>query len=117
MHIGIKFCGGCNSAYDRGAACARIKEAFAAPPSETGHEKGGERGGNGGNGRSGRIQFSGAESGQHYDILLVISGCSARCADISGYRFDHVVSLWRGDGVDEAVAEIRALAGLSHGGT
>ena len=49
----VKFCGGCNPGYDRGAAYRRIKE-------ETKEA----------------AVFEIAEAGKHYDVLLIIRGCT-----------------------------------------
>ncbi|MBR2188150.1 MAG: hypothetical protein IJ860_01895 [Eubacterium sp.] len=49
----VKFCGGCNPRYDRGAAYRRIKE-------ET----------------SGAAEFEIARQDEHYDTLLIIRGCT-----------------------------------------
>ncbi len=49
----VKFCGGCNPRYDRGDAYRQIREAL-----------------------SGTAQFSLPEAGQHYDVLLILRGCT-----------------------------------------
>ncbi len=49
----IKFCGGCNPRYDRGAAYRQIREALA----DT-------------------VSFSLPEEGRTYDALLILRGCT-----------------------------------------
>ena len=62
MEIGVKFCGGCNPNYDRGALYIRI------PGEYPEHD------------------FEIADETKKYDLLLVICGCERACADTSGYR-------------------------------
>lgn len=61
---GIKYCGGCNPRFERGAFAARLKEEFA-----------------------GRIRFEDVQPERFYDILLVISGCTSNCADFSNLKY------------------------------
>lgn len=49
----VKFCGGCNPRYDRGAAYRTIAEALAD-----------------------EAVFETAKEGTHYDVLLIIRGCT-----------------------------------------
>ncbi len=62
MRVGLKYCGGCNPRYDR-AAFARWLAAQ--------HED---------------WEVTYAEREEAYDLLLVVSGCSAACASTEGYR-------------------------------
>lgn len=59
MTIAIKYCGGCNPRFDRVAAAAQLAAAFPALPMEN------------------------ARSGAAADLLVVLCGCPARCADVS----------------------------------
>ena len=59
MRVGLKYCGGCNPRYDR-AAFARWLAAQ--------HED---------------WEVTYAEREEAYDLLLVVSGCSAACASTS----------------------------------
>ena len=53
MKCAVKFCGGCNPRYDRGAAYAAIRGQTADIAS-----------------------FEVAQEGEHYDLLLIIRGCT-----------------------------------------
>ena len=58
--IGLRYCGGCNSRYDRVALVKRLESFF---PEAT---------------------FVGAEEGKSYPAVVVACGCSSRCANVSG---------------------------------
>ena len=62
MKCGVKFCGGCNPRYERGAAYREIKEQLKKS-----------------------VDFAYAEDDVTYDNLLVIGGCTACCASYSQY--------------------------------
>ena len=69
ISIAIKYCGGCNPAYDRVAAVAellsRLADAVAVVPLDD----------------------------QRADILLAVEGCSTACADLSGFKGKRIVVL------------------------
>lgn len=70
MHIGVKFCGGCNPRYDRRAYYeATIK-------------------------RHPAHVFSIAQEGVPYDCLLVIGGCSSCCASHEQYDYTRLIKVW-----------------------
>lgn len=58
--VGIKYCGGCNPRFDRTAFVARLSAAVPA------------------------AVFQPARPGESCDLLLVVCGCTARCADTTG---------------------------------
>ncbi|MBM6926987.1 hypothetical protein [Pseudoflavonifractor phocaeensis] len=60
MRIGIKYCGGCNPRYDR---VAYVQTLACRYPNAV---------------------FEPAEPGRDYDVVLVVCGCSARCAGVIG---------------------------------
>lgn len=60
--VGVKYCGGCNPRYDRVALVKRLSAAF---PS---------------------LRLEPARPGIVYDYLLVVCGCSARCAETAELR-------------------------------
>jgi hypothetical protein len=95
--IGVRFCGGCNPRYDRGAAFRRIKRALESA-SETPEII------------SGEILLDHAVEGTPYDGLLVIGGCQACCA---GYDQFHnqgpVVKLDAEEGIPVAVQKLAEL--------
>lgn len=66
MRIGIKYCGGCNPRYDRVAYVRTLA------------------------GRYPDAVFSPAEPEQDYDVVLVVCGCSAQCADVTGFPRDRL---------------------------
>lgn len=53
LHCTIKFCGGCNPMYDRGAAYRRIVSDL-----------------------TGIASFSYPKEGEQYDVLLILRGCT-----------------------------------------
>lgn len=60
LNPGLKYCGGCNPRYDRAALAVRLKEDCPG------------------------VLLQPARPGVIYDALLVLCGCSARYADLSG---------------------------------
>ena len=60
MTAAVKYCGGCNPRYDRTGALAELKAALPG------------------------VRFVPAAPGQAADALLVLCGCTARCADLTG---------------------------------
>ena len=62
MKIGVKFCGGCNPKYDRGALFERTLKNYS------------------------EHCFEYADETKEYDALLVICGCERACANTSRYR-------------------------------
>jgi hypothetical protein len=86
IKIGVKYCGGCNPRFDRGAIFhtiqSRLKEAH----------------------------FEHAKEGVIYDALLVISGCTNNCASYSQYEYNKgVVHIMDSNDIDRAVIELRGL--------
>lgn len=71
MRIGVKYCGGCNPRYDRVALVERIRR---------------ERQ---------EDTFEGAIPEVCYDQLLVVCGCSAQCADLTGLEGREIHRLWQ----------------------
>ncbi len=68
MRCAVKYCGGCNPRFDRRQLALRLEAALGMP-------------------------FESLRAGEHYDVLYVICGCTARCADVSAYRADRIVLL------------------------
>lgn len=62
LNIGIKYCGGCNSKYDRKEFLYSLKEKF-------------------------NFNFQIARPGEVYDVVIVLCGCSSCCADQSELKF------------------------------
>jgi len=72
MICGVKFCGGCNPKYDRGAVYETIKERL-----------------------QNEIDFEYAKEGRMYDVLLVIGGCTNCCASYDQYLTKRgIVKIW-----------------------
>lgn len=87
MKCGVKFCGGCNPHYDRGAALKTLEE------------------------RLPYIDFEIAEEDDVYDYLLVIGGCTACCASYQQYTTRHgVVKMWSPDRLDDVAEKILCVA-------
>jgi len=70
MHIGVKFCGGCNPRYDRRAYYEAVIK------------------------RHPEHHFSIAQEGVPYDCLLVIGGCSSCCASHNQYDYGRLIKVW-----------------------
>lgn len=70
MKVGVKFCGGCNPRYDRGAF---VNKMF--------HE-------------NQDWQREHAEEGENYDLLLVIGGCPSCCASYEQYSAKRIIKYW-----------------------
>lgn len=84
MNIGIKYCGGCNSNFDRIEIVNKIKKLFK-------EEK-----------------FEYAKEDTLYDIVLIINGCSRTCADHSALKGDLKVFINSDSDFQEAVDLIKA---------
>ena len=61
MRIGVKYCGGCNPRYDRVKALDRLR-------SQLVHHR-----------------FFLTDEEQEMDVLLVLAGCGAACAEVDSY--------------------------------
>ncbi|MGN0658284.1 MAG: hypothetical protein ACI4LA_01625 [Emergencia sp.] len=70
MKIGVRFCGGCNPRYDRGAYYRKTVRNFP------------------------QHSFSVAEEGPLYDVLLVIGGCTSCCASYEQFRYERLIRIW-----------------------
>ena len=73
MKIGVRFCGGCNPRYDRGAFYNEIIECY------PDHD------------------FEIAKEGVSYDHLVVIGGCSSCCAEYRQFTFSTFDKVWAAD--------------------
>ena len=60
MKVGIKYCGGCNSRFERIAIAEKIKSDYK------------------------NFEFSYAKENQEYDFIIVINGCHIACAGLHG---------------------------------
>jgi hypothetical protein len=77
--IGIKFCGGCRAAYNRREAAERIAEAII--------EK-----------TNNNTRYELAKEGQTYASLLVMCGCTNRCANVKPYIVNgEMIYIWGED--------------------
>lgn len=84
--VAVKFCGGCNPGYDRGAAYQKIREAVAD-----------------------RAQISLPAEGESYDVLLIIRGCTG-CP----YLYEEIdanerILCVKQDDIPEVIEKIRNL--------
>ena len=90
--IGVRFCGGCNPRYDRGAAYRRIAAAVEAAAAD-------------------RIALEHAVEGTVYDGLLIIGGCQACCAGYDQFTYQGpVLKMYEEDHVTETVRSLLAMA-------
>ncbi|HIU26095.1 MAG TPA: hypothetical protein IAC50_06365 [Candidatus Copromorpha excrementigallinarum] len=93
MKCGVRFCGGCNPRYDRGALYRRIKEDLA------------------------DIDFQYAQEGEVYDCLLVIGGCGGHCASYSQFHVKgEIVDIWDENQINAAEEKLRAAMSVKNGG-
>ncbi|MGM9648805.1 MAG: hypothetical protein ACI3XY_02395 [Butyricicoccaceae bacterium] len=82
----VKFCGGCNPKYERGDAYAAIRSAL-----------------------SGIAEFSLPQDGEHYDALLIITGCTACEYDYAEICADHRIRCSDSSDVPSVIARLRHL--------
>lgn len=68
--VGVRYCGGCNPRYDRGAMVSKIESDVPT------------------------CEFESAREGEKYDMLLVVGGCSACCASYEQFEAEKVVKIW-----------------------
>lgn len=86
----VKFCGGCNPRYDRGQAYRTITGAVRDIAS-----------------------FSLPQEGAHYDVLLIIRGCTACPYLYEEIDADHRILCVAEDQIEQTVDEIRGLVSSS----
>jgi hypothetical protein len=99
--VGVKYCGGCNPAYDRHAAFETIREGVRASAAASGAE----------------ATFEKAEEGVIYDALLVICGCANRCASTAQYQSKTApVVVWDANGAGAASERLARLIGEDNNG-
>lgn len=87
LHCAVKFCGGCNPFYDRGAVYRRISSQLA-----------------------GVAEFSYAESGGHYDVLLILRGCTGCSYQYEDISAKHRIICTNQEEADGLAARIAQLA-------
>lgn len=62
LRVSLKYCGGCNPAYDRAALAETIRSRL-----------------------NGQVKFVQAADGNDADVMLVLAGCETACADLSAF--------------------------------
>ena len=67
--VGVRFCGGCNPTYDRSKLAQRLTKK---------HKE---------------WDVSIAEEGKHYDLILVIGGCTSCCASYEQFDSNEVIKI------------------------
>lgn len=82
MRAAVKYCGGCNPRYDRVGFRHRLEAAF-----------------------SERVDFVNASEEGPFDLVLVVCGCTAACADHRGLEGKHGKRVVHGENQYPAVAE------------
>jgi hypothetical protein len=81
MKCGVRFCGGCNSRFDRGDVYTRIRKRL-----------------------EDEISFEYAQEGTIYDVLLVIGGCTNCCASYSQFSAKHgIVKIYDSNDVEKTI--------------
>lgn len=87
LHIGIKYCGGCQEDYDRIQSAKYIQAAC-----------------------MDSAIFSPAQENTVYDLILVVCGCTVLCPDYQRYKTKNGVVIVCGtEDLDAAIAKIRVL--------
>lgn len=89
LHCTIKFCGGCNPHYDRGAAYRRICSQLA-----------------------GAAEFSYPQDSSHYDVLLILRGCSCCSYVYEDISATHRIICSNQETADSVAAHIAQLAAV-----
>ena len=85
MKCGVKFCGGCNSRFERGNAYNNIKDQL-----------------------SKEVYFEYANEDEIYDLILIIGGCTNCCASIEHLKWSKgIVKLFDKDDIDKVIRIIR----------
>ena len=87
LTVGLRYCGGCTPRFDRVAAVERL--AAACP----------------------RAALERAEPGKVYDLLLIVGGCSACCADQTGLAGRARVEIRQERDFDQALALLGGAGG------
>ena len=82
LKIGLKYCGGCNPAYDRVALVKKI---------ERGLKK--------------EVEFVSPES-EGVDLVLAVQGCSTACADLSAFKGMEIRTITSGEDTENFVKEL-----------
>lgn len=83
MKVGVRFCGGCNPRYDRGAALRKLKE------------------------EQPDVDFLHAEEGVEYDSILVIGGCTNCCASHCQFSTrEGVIKMWDEKHIEDVLSRI-----------
>ncbi|MDO4269292.1 MAG: hypothetical protein Q4C72_00030 [Eubacteriales bacterium] len=83
----VKFCGGCNPRFDRGEAYGAVRTSL-----------------------SDVASFSYPEDGMHYDVLLIVRGCTGCPYLYEDIDADHRIIIAEAGEVPAAVEQIRLLA-------
>lgn len=87
-HYTVKFCGGCNPKYERGDAYAAIRSAL-----------------------SDIAEFSLPQDGEHYDALLIITGCTACEYDYAEIHAKHRIRCSSDSEIPSVIQTLRNLPG------
>lgn len=83
MIVGVKYCGGCNTKYDRRLLLQKIKSSVA-------------------------FDFVNVELNIRYDILLVLCGCSSCCADYSKIEYKKIIIV-KEDNFEQVINDINEV--------
>ncbi len=87
VHVGIKYCGGCQEYYDRIGSARYIQTAC-----------------------KDYAIFSPVRECTVYDLILVVCGCSVQCPDVQNFRANYGKIIVCGpEDVDDAIEKIRLL--------
>ena len=82
LKVGIKYCGGCNSYYDRVALVERIADRLA-----------------------GKVEIVPLDHGQ-IDLVVAVEGCSTACADLNSFKDKSIRIITRPEDAEGFILQI-----------
>lgn len=89
----VKFCGGCNPRYDRGAVYETVRASL-----------------------SGDAQFGYPEQDAHYDVLLIVRGCTGCPYLYEEIDADHRLVIDEAGQVPAVIGQIKQISSDKRGG-
>lgn len=85
MKVGIKYCGGCKSQFDRIAVIEKIKA------------------------NNKDLDFHYVNKEDHYDFIIVVQGCGVACADIADLKTERGFLEIKDDNMEDIQTRLESL--------
>ena len=82
LKIGIIFCGGCQTRYDRAQAYHYLKQNV-------------------------NVAFEYAKKDYLYECIVVINGCLNSCANLTDYQYHKILKINKLEDIDEIINELK----------